>query len=690
LSKEYLDIAPKTFILGGLIAGIAAVINVFVICLLHDYPFNEWSWVYGAFNMTLVALLFYMVIRAVRPDILVRYKDVVVVYTMVLISTAIVEFAIYTPMFFAWIAYDSVARDTIGGGADLPFIPSLWVNKMYPARLAAIFKGPWPKAVDWALWTNPMMFWIAFFTLLSFMLLGLNVLFRKQFIEVERLPFPFAQAITEAFRTAGIEGLESSGEKTRRRSFLAGGLFALVLTLPFLLGRVAPWFFETWLGQAFIHLFPLRGEAIDLTAASEFLKSNNICLYLNLSPIFIALAFLMPLDVMLSVIIWVLVMFVILPPLSIALGLRQPVESPTAFDAYLNFGHWNMTNPLSPVPNIWGWGMWTGLGLGVILLNLKQVVKNVKEGLAYRDTPEGRFVTAGLGMFVVGFVGVVALSALSNLGMFSVLIPLWVLFVYMSMTRVRAEASFWTLCAMYGPWLHQVASSIPFMVYVQAGAPEGGLGSAVAGSCLATILLTDRGLVANPQSHAMESFKLAEPVRLNPLKLLGAQAMAAIIGLAISFPLVIWGTYFFGPGNQKWVSINDFDYGLWRSWIGGPAKNIEVGDVQNFLAGANNLEPNWWWWQWHFVAGIIAAIVLLLLKTYVIGFPLNPVGFLLGSSFTTGVFMFTCYIVAYGIKFVILKYAGTEVYRKKAFPFAAGLFMFGMLLRGIAEIISFL
>ncbi len=185
--------------------------------------------------------------------------------------------------------------------------------------------------------------------------------------------------------------------------------------------------------------------------------------------------------------------------------------------------------------------------------------------------------------------------------------------------------------------------------------------------------LTDRGLTGAAESHSMESFKLAHMAKISPKSMLLPQVIALVIGVVLAFFIHIWGLYTFGW--NVW-SVTPADFGWWPDYISG----IYEG---NF---SHNVPNEWGIWIWHYIAGIILAGVVMFLSAQFIWFPLNIVGFAIGASAMSGVYMFVPNLIALIGKYLLFKFGGTKLYEEYAMPFAAGLFIVGFATYGFGNV----
>ncbi len=646
----------KTITMGIIASILSTIIVVFVINLGIKSKVFEWSWITGPLFFLFMMMLIHRIWSFAAPKLGLSYRQSVTIYSMLMISST---FAVIPYFLMPWFSYlvqsDTYRAAVLGSGS---FMPNLWIpSPTQPSIVAGAFSGG--TAVPWGNWLTPLIYWIILFSSLGLCQIFINIIWRKQFVEIERLPFPYADAATEIVRGGNVSGLEKATKIWKFGPFwwgaLAGFLFMLypVLTV---MHSFFPWF-PALGGLPNVYTNWIMGY--DATSVI----GHNVVLRINLNPMWIALAFLIPIDTLLSAWLWFAIFYVVLPPIQVAIGWSRPFPTQSDSSNFIWANHWAGQGIMA------GWIMWgvmLGLPLWMLFFNRGYIAGTIRQALGKAaGTSDGdNYRMAYIGA-IITFAIVVGLLLLAGLPVIAgILIPAWALLIYWSWTRVRSIGGGYTDYWFYGPWYQDVASSLPWIPFSVTDTYNTAAAFRTLG--ISMMLMEDRALGATPQPASMESFKLADRAGISPKKIVMPQAIAVIIGVAIAFPMTIWGAYTWGWDNK---------------WIGGPNRGDWSTWFTAFMSGRNVLVPaNWGSWLPQFIVGTVFVGVLIILRMQFVWWPIEPVGVILGSSAITGWFMFTALIVAWIGKTLALRIGGTKLYEKILLPFFTGLFVVALLM----------
>jgi hypothetical protein len=141
-------------------------------------------------------------LRRVRPSWVLSQGELLLVYTLLSLGSAMVGHDMYQVLIATlthpfWYVTEGNQWESLFF-AHLP----RWLMMDDPAALRGYFVGnsSFYRAEFLLAWTRPILIWTTFFTVLLFMMLCLNVIWRRQWTEHERLSFPIIQlplAMTE-------------------------------------------------------------------------------------------------------------------------------------------------------------------------------------------------------------------------------------------------------------------------------------------------------------------------------------------------------------------------------------------------------------------------------------------------------------------------------------------------------------
>lgn len=458
-------------------------------------------------------------------------------------------------------------------------------------------------------WVKPVAVWTGFILVLFVVTLCINVILRKQWTERERLAYPIAQI-----------PLEISEPK-----------FPLWRTRLFWLGFVPAVLVDTLNGFAF--LFPalpsiptrvrwLNFASWPWTATGGF----TVSFY----PFAVGLGYLLPLDLLFSS--WFFYWF---------------WKGQNLLSAILGYGD----RPNFPYVVEQSSGGYLGLCVFALYLARRHLAAAARRGVTGdpavddRDEPAPyRLALAGL---VVGCGGLIAFAAVAG-------VPLWAAAMFFGMylalstavTRMRAEL---------GPPAHDLHSGGPDSVMPLVLGPR-----AFGGPALTFLSLTwwmNRAFRSQPMPHELEGFYLASRRGLSMRGMLRVMLLAAFVAVIVSFWSLIWAGYHYGWSAKMGVAARVFGrepFDRLASWLTLPSRpdagaGVAVG------------------------AGMAFSLILLILRTTFIWWPLHPVGYAVSSSWSMSL-LWMPMLIAWVIKFAVLHFGGLRLYRR-GLPFFIGLIL---------------
>ncbi|HDD63999.1 MAG: hypothetical protein DRJ32_00650 [Thermoprotei archaeon] len=637
-SSEFLGISRKAFLTAILISIILPIVLQLNYALLFPYTYAEWGWMKGPWIVTLILGLFIGLLSRVSNKFRISKTDFTVIYAAILISSVFYLVPSYTLGWFTYMVYDEGRRLKILGGEDAPFMPDLWVPKSIDV-LVGMFK-PGRPYVPWGAWAGPLGYWIVFFIALGLVQIGIATILRKQFIEIERLPFPYAMAGIDIWRASNIAGFEERpGKIFGINSLWLGALLAFILYLPGALaslsaGAISP-------PQAYWdNIWP--GWGIDLSPVITY----NVALRVSLSPAYISLALLWPMEILITAVVWYALMYIVLPPIQVFAGVTTIFETQYAHENYYRTGHWYGALMVHFVTR----GMIVGLAIVTIAFSWRLFKDAFKGGKIERTSSILIIVGLVLDILLLLAAGVDAWAA--------VFLPVFAILLYITFARVRAEAGWDTCYGTYGPWYHEMVQLpyIPYQASLTYNTPQ---------ACRSVLpfipLVTDRALVAMQLPPVMEAYKIASETKVSPKVIFKISIISMVISVVIGFILTVWGAYTY-VWDIGWVGAADKV--MWSDWV---SAMIYEGQV---IHQAND----WRLWMPQFISGIVLAGFIEYARRIFIWFPFSVAGIILGDAALTGSFMFIPNLLAFVIKFVAIRFGGVKVYENYIRPFCTGFF----------------
>ena len=462
-------------------------------------------------------------------------------------------------------------------------------------------------------WLKPVLAWASFLFVLVFVMLCINVIFRKQWAEREKLSYPIIQlplAITD-----------SSGGFFRNSTMWVG--FGVAGAMDLMSGLH--------------HIYPLIPELR--------LRIHDI------SPLF-------P-DEPFNAIGW---MPVAVYPFAVGLSFFLPVD--LSFSVWFFYLFWKVIRiggrvmgwrslPRFPYETEQTFGAWIGLLFIAIWMarsHLSQVIRTAFDWRRKDDAQDTyepmRYRTALLGLvFGILFITIFCYKA----GM-SFFVPIIFFSIYLGMsttlTRIRAEL---------GPPGHDLTYAHPEIIMI------GAVGTRRLGPSNLTMFSFFRFLTrvygTHPMPVQLEGFKIAERVKLSNRKVLIALGLASFLGIFGSFWALLHNFYQYGAANR----VTGFSLGH-----GAGAFNI----LQNRL---NNPIDHDYPSLVFISVGLLFTFLLMALRINFFWWTLHPGGFALAGCWAMNYFWFS-FFISWLVKWLILRHGGLKMYQR-AVPFFLGMIL---------------
>ncbi|HIE51008.1 MAG TPA: hypothetical protein EYP85_04555 [Armatimonadetes bacterium] len=472
-------------------------------------------------------------------------------------------------------------------------------------------------------WLVPGLSWLAFLSALLLVMLCLNLLVRRQWIEKERLTFP-------------------------------------VTYLPLAMTQDAPHFFRNrvmWSGFAVsfglgllngLHfLYPIVPQ-VNIT-------KYDLADYLSTKPW--------------NAVRWMPVYFY---PFALGLGFVLPID--LLFSCWFFYLFWKGqlvltrafawdVHPQFPYISQQALGACVGFSAYLAYISrhhLREVVRSVI-GQPFRkragdwgpeaeeggptSTDKGLYRFAALGLlFGGGFLLFFSQVARMSLGI-ALLFFLLYYTVSFVITRIRAEL---------GPPVHDFHRMGPEIMITMSFGTQNLRGEDL--GVMALYWWFNRAYRGHPMAHQIEGFKLAHQTRTNPWLLTWGLWLAGILGSAAAMWAYLHLGYQLGTA-AKFASGYGYgwqNYGALRTWL-------EIPTEPN--AGATVALG----------VGLAFSLFLLLMRLRFLGWPFHPIGYAISSSWSINLVWFPLFL-SWLIKLAAVRYGGLRLYRQML-PFFLGLIL---------------
>jgi hypothetical protein len=167
----------------------------------------------------------------------------------------------------------------------------------------------------------------------------------------------------------------------------------------------------------------------------------------------------------------------------------------------------------------------------------------------------------------------------------------------------------------------------------------------------------NRAYRSHPMPHGLEGFRIAERLKMDYFRYFIAMALSIVLGTICSFWAMLWvfnkygaAAQVMGPGEwfgrEAWEEVN--------TWI--------------TLPQLHQYQPTY-----AILVGLFFSLGLAAMRMNLSWWPFHPVGYAVSGSWSMDQ-LWTCVLVAWIIKVLLLKYGGARAYRP-AVPFFLGLIM---------------
>ncbi|MBB6049325.1 OPT/YSL family transporter [Armatimonas rosea] len=566
-----------------------------------------------------------LLLKRFLPQTMLTAAEMLIVYVMVTTSTVLSssgQLHFLVPTIVASFHY---ATDANAWASTFHrFVPH-WLAQTNPEVLDGFYKGK--TTPPWGLWGPQLLVWIGFLLTLTFATFCLVSLMRRQWVDREKLSFPTV-ALPLALVEAGTD--DGKGSLFRNKIFWAGLALPFVLTLINTLALNDPKF----------PLVSLRADT-DLAQMPAIVSSPPWNAMgrtpLSFYPFVIGVAYFIPVEVTFSG--W---FFFLLTRIENVVGAALNIDA----------GMTGTQRATFPFIGQQGAGAFLALALVPLWLArsyVKEVVTmafggpkgeldDTDEALSYRAAAIGLLVSVGL---MIAFCIVAGMQPL-----IAALLVILALCYMVAATRIRAETG--------NAWLFGPEVDVNHMLTRT-------LGTGLLTPADLTVLAFMRPVLGNfdmrclPMPHQLEALKMADSVGASRRKTFVAIAIATVIGLISSFAiaLLLWHGYGAEAKTDAWrtsMGRQPFDnlVALLRNPAAPDLRGLAaIGFGFAFTAGMMFLRARFLWW------------------------PLHPVGYAMANT-NTMTSTWLPFLIAWGVKILVLRYGGADTYKKFA-PFFLGL-----------------
>ncbi|MEM3936962.1 MAG: DUF6785 family protein [Thermofilaceae archaeon] len=536
-----------------------------------------------------------------------------------------------------------------------PAVPSVWVPKYLDESVL------WDGGAPFTAFIPTIILFTFAWYMMYFFGYGLAILFKEQFLEIERLEYPLARlpswVISQA--TTVREG-KVIPELWRNKLFWIAFLIGMILHyegppgIDLVPGITWPTmsYDISYVGQLpppFTNV--LIAWSIDLTGLSYYL--------------------LFPLDVLLTSIVAYAVFWLLWPIAAVAAGLRAPMTGATEWPIFYVMGR--ETPPIMPSIAL-DQSVWIGIALLVLWEarhHLASTLKAARTRMASEKVPFS-YRTAWL---MLGGAAIALIALMISGGGHPVLAVYSIIVLFMAMlAQLRIRGDIWPgyMAGNWGPWTGggDVTAGLYDHIAVAVGAAPGfyvKLTPEQAQQFFAT-----RSFVEamnkwyaqwNPAISAIEAMKVCDDHKTSLREGLIGQMIVAFYAI----PLVLAMLTLSICWNGVKTYVNDYWSGHQLVWPAHDTTGYLMREGPRPWGG--DMAP---WFYLNTLLGIALVLLIGIARARLPWFPLNPVGL---AVFSVSFYAFMYGLLAYLIKLAVLKILGAEFYERKFYPIIVGLFL---------------
>jgi len=554
------------------------------------------------------------------------------------------------------------------------YVPALW----FPSK-AEIEKSFYPNMPFSSEWYAPMTFsWMLLPILLNVYLLMWTTLLRRQWVDVERLTFPYATPVTYLIKYH--YGTSITGEKRRfspRTLMLVFFVLGILYNLPPMLSFTFTWFPDLYRWATWPYTFWVPGcEIVASDPAFTAITSRVAGFWaMNVNLVWAALIFFSPASTLLTtMVIW----FIILVATQIAATLGYYPGWETAGWRGFQYGPPLFTGAISM-------GLVIGIVLWWALFNRKYLGTTVRLAMGQSTSEEKVWESEEPMSYRKMYLSIVALFILLYIvmGAGSELwrtAPLLIIFTTINMialSRVHAFAPFYLGATGGYSFTHgETKWMTPLLGYPEPMTED----------AKTTEYLFTHNWLARPMTgeeggfpffgsvfYQGPAYKMAKDANIHSKNMFKVILVSIVVALIVGTVVAVFMWNGYGlmslPVNKEWDKLSTGDV---------PEMNSSPG-------------PSVWWEYGIF--GIVLMGVTYYMHSRFLWFWLDPAGLIIGfSNYFDERITFLPVLIAWVAKYIIFKIGGTKLYEDVGVPCGIG-FLSGFaalaMLNNIAAVLKF-
>ena len=197
-------VTARSVLLGAVLCFVIGVVDPYAVLIVQAPSLTFDMSAPGAVFLFFVLVgVVNVCLRLVRRDLALTRAELVTIYIMMLIASAVPNRGVMTliPVLAAPLYYRSPENQW--DESILPFIRD-WITPNDDLVAKYLYEGlPQGMTVPWAAWIHPLLIWFSFFIALYVVMIAMMVILRKQWMDNERLVYPIMQLPMDLLRQEG-------------------------------------------------------------------------------------------------------------------------------------------------------------------------------------------------------------------------------------------------------------------------------------------------------------------------------------------------------------------------------------------------------------------------------------------------------------------------------------------------------
>jgi len=550
------------------------------------------------------------------------------------------DWAVYIPEYMA--PPREIAEQVLSGGVPIPW--GAWMPSIITSWIAQVLFG----------W-----FFIATASI-----------FRRLWIDVEKVPFPHAMAAHELLRR--IPGEEKPRVLSLKSPFIIGIFLGIIFLFPILMGGLFPWFPDIYSWRVNTcgpgwYAVPGDSPLAAIVGFSSFMKN----------PLATAIAYLAPLSISFNAWFWHLI-FMVLMQIAYAMGYYTGIETKGGCGRAWCSPNGTLDPPYNFQIISYGGGL-MALTFVHMILNRRYLAETVKAAMGRLDAERMHEIEKDEAMsyrlayilFIAWFVLLVVFFMIAGLGLAAaILMPITYFVIWMANTRLYGLAGVQAQGGNHGNVFYRLllwpkAPDPVTQEFVQASywSKRGIDGTECMGS----------GVIFS----SFASYRMASLTGVNAKGIFKVMMISVLIAPLVITTVFLWMCYIYGAtkfyvGSVVMGISQFYGYSNPDSWLVSPGKEPVLPYV---------------------LLGIVIVGALSFLHSRFVWFPFEPVGFIIGTSWISVLWGYWGpFLIAWILKTLTMRLGGSRAYEQYGAPIAAGFvlgYMVTVLVGGIMGITRF-